>query len=318
MRAAVLALCALFTVEAAAQAYPAKPIRVIVPVAAGGNQEITIRAVAEEMAKRLGQPLVVEARPSSSALVGTQFVARSAPDGYTLLSVSTTFARAATLVAAAGYDPVRDFVAVSLVSRIPQMLLVHPSVPAHSVPELIALAKARPGQLSYATSGIGSTGHIAMELFSRQAGIRMLHVPYKGNAQSLADLLGGQVQVMFDQMSTSLAHVNAGRLRALGVTSRTRSPLLPNVPTIAEQGLAGFEDVTWNALMAPAGTPRDIVERLRAEAAAAVAVPELRKRFLERAIELQASSSIDEAAAFVKREVESFARLAREANLKAE
>jgi len=318
MRAAVLALCALFTVEAAAQAYPAKPIRVIVPVAAGGNQEITIRAVAEEMAKRLGQPLVVEARPSSSALVGTQFVARSAPDGYTLLSVSTTFARAATLVAAAGYDPVRDFVAVSLVSRIPQMLLVHPSVPAHSVPELIALAKARPGQLSYATSGIGSTGHIATELFSRQAGIRMLHVPYKGNAQSLADLLGGQVQVMFDQMSTSLAHVNAGRLRALGVTSRTRSPLLPELPTIEEQGLAGFEDVTWNALMAPAGTPRDIVERLRAEAAAAVAVPELRKRFLERAIELQASSSIDEAAAFVKREVESFARLAREANLKAE
>ena len=318
MRAAVLALCALFTVEAAAQAYPAKPIRVIVPVAAGGNQEITIRAVAEEMAKRLGQPLVVEARPSSSALLGTQFVARSAPDGYTLLSVSTTFARAATLVAAAGYDPVRDFVAVSLVSRIPQMLLVHPSVPAHSVPELIALAKARPGQLSYATSGIGSTGHIATELFSRQAGIRMLHVPYKGNAQSLADLLGGQVQVMFDQMSTSLAHVNAGRLRALGVTSRTRSPLLPELPTIEEQGLAGFEDVTWNALMAPAGTPRDIVERLRAETAAAVAVPELRKRFLERAIELQASSSIDEAAAFVKREVESFARLAREANLKAE
>ena len=303
---------------AAAQAYPAKPIRVIVPVAAGGNQEITIRAVAEEMAKRLGQPLVVEARPSSSALVGTQFVARSAPDGYTLLSVSTTFARAATLVASAGYDPVRDFVPVSLVSRIPQMLLVHPSVPAQSVSELVALAKARPGQLSYATSGIGSTGHIAAELFSRQAGIRMLHVPYKGNAQSLADVLGGQVQVMFDQMSTSLAHVNAGKLRALGVTSRTRSPLLPELPTIDEQGMTGFEDVTWNALMAPAGTPRDIVERLRAEVAAAVTVPELRKRFLERAIELQASASIAEAAAFVKREVESFARLAREANLKAE
>jgi tripartite-type tricarboxylate transporter receptor subunit TctC len=318
MRVVLFIVGVVLAAAAAAQAYPAKPIRVIVPVAAGGNQEITIRAVAEEMAKRLGQPLVVEARPSSSALVGTQFVARSAPDGYTLLSVSTTFARAATLVAAAGYDPVRDFAPVSLVSRIPQMLLVHPSVPAQSVSELVALAKARPGQLSYATSGIGSTGHIAAELFSRQAGIRMLHVPYKGNAQSLADVLGGQVQVMFDQMSTSLAHVNAGRLRALGVTSRTRSPLLPELPTIEEQGLAGFEDVTWNALMAPAGTPRDIVERLRAEVAAAVAVPELRKRFLERAIELQASASIAEAAAFVKREVESFARLAREANLKAE
>src|SRR5438105_15288383 len=161
MRAALFILCAMLSTAAAAQAYPAKPIRVIVPVAAGGNQEITIRAVAEEMAKRLGQPLIVEARPSSSALVGTQFVARSAPDGYTLLSVSTTFARAATLVAAAGYDPVRDFVAVSLVSRIPQMLLVHPSVPAQSVAELVALAKARPGQLSYATSGTGSPGHIA-------------------------------------------------------------------------------------------------------------------------------------------------------------
>ena len=318
MRAVLFILCVVVPVAAVAQAYPAKPIRVIVPVAAGGNQEITIRAVAEEMAKRLGQPLLVEARPSASALVGTQFVARAAPDGYTLLSVSTTFARAATLVAAAGYDPVRDFVPVSLVSRIPQMLLVHPSVPAQSVPELIALAKARPGELSYATSGLGSTGHIAMELFSRQAGIRMLHVPYKGNAQSLADLLGGQVQVMFDQMSTSLAHVNAGKLRALGVTSRTRSPLLPELPTIDEQGMTGFEDVTWNALLAPAGTPRGIVERLRAEVAAAVAVPELRKRFLERAIELQASASIDEAAAFMKHEVAAFAQLAREANLKAE
>jgi tripartite-type tricarboxylate transporter receptor subunit TctC len=318
MRAVLFILCLVVPVAAVAQAYPAKPIRVIVPVAAGGNQEITIRAVAEEMARRLGQPLLVEARPSASALVGTQFVARSAPDGYTLLSVSTTFARAATLVAAAGYDPVRDFVPVSLVSRIPQMLLVHPAVPAQSVPELIALAKARPGELSYATSGLGSTGHIAMELFSRQAGIRMLHVPYKGNAQSLADLLGGQVQVMFDQMSTSLAHVNAGKLRALGVTSRTRSPLLPELPTIDEQGMTGFEDVTWNALMAPAGTPRDIVARLRAEVAAAVAVPELRKRFLERAIELQASASIEEAAAFMKHEVAAFAQLAREANLKAE
>src|SRR6059058_2536814 len=157
MRAAVLALCALFTVEAAAQAYPAKPIRVIVPVAAGGNQEITIRAVAEEMAKRLGQPLIVEARPSSSAIVGTQFVARSAADGYTLLSVSTTFARAATLVAAAGYDPVRDFAGVGLVSRIPQVLVVNPGVPAKNVAELIALAKREPGRLSYASSGLGST-----------------------------------------------------------------------------------------------------------------------------------------------------------------
>lgn len=308
----------LATGIAHAQTYPAKPVRIIVPVAAGGNQEITIRAVADEMSKSLGQPLVIEAKPSASALVGTQLVARSAPDGYTLLSVSTTFSRAATLVAAAGYDPVKDFVGVSLVSRIPQVLEVNPSVPAHSVAELIALAKGKPGQLSYATSGIGSTGHIAAELFMQRAGIRMLHVPYKGNAQSLTDVLGGQVNLMFDQMSTSLAHIHAGKLRALGVTSRERSSLLPDVPTIAEQGLPGFEDVTWTALMAPTGTPAEILERLRAAAATAVAQPELRKRFLDRAIELQASASSQEFTAYVKSEVEAFARLAREANIKSE
>ena len=310
IRALLLALvCGLVH----AQSFPVKPIRVIVPVAAGGNQEITIRAVAEELAKSLGQPLLIEARPSASALVGTQFVARSAPDGYTLLSVSTTFARAATLVASAGYDPVRDFVAVSLVSRIPQVLVLNPGVPASTVAELIALAKSK--ELAYASSGLGSTGHIAAELFSRQAGIRMLHIPYKGNAQSIADVLGGQVPLMFDQMSTSLPQIKAGKLRPLGVTSRARSPLLPDVPTIAEQGLAGYEDVTWNGLMAPAGTPRDVLERLRAAVATAVSAPELRQRFLERAIELEASRSLAEFAAFVREEVAAFARLAREANL---
>jgi tripartite-type tricarboxylate transporter receptor subunit TctC len=316
MRALLLAfLCACGFAHAQ---YPAKPIRIIVPVAAGGNQEITIRAVAEEMAKSLGQPLLIEAKPSASALVGTQYVARSAPDGYTLLSVSTTFSRAATLLHEAGYDPVRGFAAVSLVSRIPQVLVVNPALPVYNVAELIALAKAKPAQLSYASSGIGSTGHIAAELFSREAGVRMLHVPYKGNAQSLADLLGGQVQLMFDQMSTSLAHIKAGRLRPLGVTSRMRSPLLAEVPTIAEQGLPDFEDVTWTALMAPAGTPREIRERLRAAVATAVATPELRSRFLERAIELQASPSLEEFGAFVRDEITAFARLSREANLKAE
>ncbi len=298
--------------------YPSKPIRLIVPVAAGGNQEITARAIAEEVSRNLGQQIVVEARPSSSALVGTQFVARSAPDGYTLLSVSTTFARAATLVASAGYDPVRDFAAVSLVSRIPQVLVVNPASPATSVAELIALARAKPGEIAYATSGIGSTGHIAAELFMRMAGVKMLPVPYKGNAQALVDVLGGQVPVMFDQMSPSLAHIRAGKLRVLGVTSRARSPLLPEVPTVEEQGLAGFEDVTWNGVMAPAGTPREIVERLRAEIAKAVAVPELRKRYLERGIELSSSVSAEEFSGFVKAEVASFARLAKDAGLKAD
>jgi tripartite-type tricarboxylate transporter receptor subunit TctC len=312
-------LSSLLPFKAEAQTdYPSKPIRLVVPVAAGGNQEITARAIAEEMSRSLGQQIVVEARPSSSALVGTQFVARSAPDGYTLLSVSTTFVRAAALVASAGYDPVRDFSPVSLVSRIPQVLVVNPASPAHSVAELIALAKAKPGEIAYATSGIGSTGHIAAELFMRMAGVKMLHVPYKGNAQALVDVLGGQVPVMFDQVSTSLSHIRAGKLRVLGVTSRTRSPLLPAVPTVDEQGLAGFEDVTWNGILAPVATPREIVERLRAEIAKAVAVPELRKRYLERGIELTGSASAEEFSAFVKAEVASFARLAKDAGLKAE
>jgi tripartite-type tricarboxylate transporter receptor subunit TctC len=301
-----------------AQDYPSKPIRLIVPVAAGGNQEITARAVAEEMSKGLGQQIIDESRPSSSALIGTQLVAHAAPDGYTLLSVSTTFARAPVLVASAGYDPVKDFAGVSLISRIPLVLVVNPTILASSVAELIALAKAKPGELSYATSGIGSTGHVAQEVFNRMAGISMLHVPYKGNAQALVDLLGGQVGVMFDQLSTSLPHVRSGKLRALGVSSRTRSPLLPEVPTIDESGLKGFEDVTWNAILAPAATPRPIIERLHREIVRAVAVPQLRARFLDRAIELAASSSPEEATAYVKSEVAAFAKLAKETGLKAE
>ena len=296
--------------------YPSKPIRLIVPVAAGGNQEITARAVTEEMARGLGQQILVEARPSSSALIGTQFVARAAADGYTLLSVAVTFARVPAVVASAGYDPVRDFSAVSLIARIPQVLVVHPALPARDIAELIALAKSKPGQLSYASAGVGGTGHVAAELFSRMAGVKMLHVPYKGNAQALVDILGGQVNLMFDQVSTSGAHVRSGKLRALGVTSKTRSPLFPDVPTIDESGLSGYEDVTWNGIMAPAGTPAAVVQRLHAEIAKAVAAPDLRKRFVERGIELGASASAEEFGSYVRSEVAAFARLAREANLK--
>jgi tripartite-type tricarboxylate transporter receptor subunit TctC len=315
MRGAFLVIGMLVGSAAAAEPYPTKPIRVIVPVAAGGNQEITIRAVADEVSKSLGQPLLIEARPSASALLGTQFVARSAPDGYTLLSVSTTFSRAATLVASAGYDPVKDFVAVSLVSRIPQVLEVNPSVPAHSVAELIALAKSKPGQLSYATSGIGSTGHVAAELFMRQAAIRMLHVPYKGNAQSLADVLGGQVSLMFDQMSTSLAHIHAGKLRALGVTSRERSPLLPDVPTIAEQGLPGFEDVTWTALMAPAGTPPEIIGKVHRETVKILAMPDVRKKLEELGLDVIGNTP-KEFAELIKTEIPQWGAMIKAAGIK--
>jgi tripartite-type tricarboxylate transporter receptor subunit TctC len=187
-----------------------------------------------------------------------------------------------------------------------------------SVRELIAAAKSKPGEISYASSGVGSTGHVAAEIFSSMAGVRMLHVPYKGNSQSLIDVLGGQVPVMFDQVSTSVAHVRAGKLRALGVTTKARSPLFPDVPTIDEAGLPGFEDYTLTGLLAPAGTPRAIVERLRAEAARAIAQPELRAKFLERGIELAASTSPEEFASQLQSELTGFTKLARDAKLKAE
>jgi tripartite-type tricarboxylate transporter receptor subunit TctC len=303
---------------AAAQGgYPTKPVRFINPVAAGGNQDIVARAVAEQMSRGFGQQILVESRPGASAIVGTRFVKSAAPDGYTLLTISNTFARVPAIVAAAGYDPIKDFVAVSMTADIPMVLSVNPALPVKTVKELIALARQRPGELLYASSGSGSTGHVAAEMFSRQAGIKLLHVPYKGNAPAVVDLMGGQVMVMFDQVSTSFQHIRSGKLRGVAVTTRNRSPLLPDLPTVQEGGLKGFEDSTFNGLMAPAGTPRDVVERIRQEVARAVAVPEARNRFLEFGIELKASASADEFAAYVRKQVTDFAKLAKEAGIQA-
>jgi len=309
---------ALFSAGAAGQGYPARLIRLIVPLVPAGNQDIIARAVADEVAKGLGQQIVVENRPGQSAILGTQVVKAAAPDGYTLLSVSTTFARVPAIVKSAGYDAVADFAGVSLICRIPMVLVVNPGVPARSVQELIALAKAKPGELTYGTSGSGSTGHVAAELLMRQAGVRMLHIPYKGNAQSMVDVLGGQITMMFDQVSTAAPQIRAGKVRVLGVTTKTRSPLFPEVPTLDESGLPGFDDVTWNGYVAPAGTPRDVLARLHAEIARAVGNPEFRRRWLERGIETGASASPEEFSAYIKSEAESFVKLAREAGIKAE
>ncbi|HKC43105.1 MAG TPA: tripartite tricarboxylate transporter substrate binding protein, partial [Burkholderiales bacterium] len=258
-------------------------------------------------------------RPGASSLVGTQYVAKSAPDGYTLLAIANTFASVPSVVANPGYDPLRDFVGVSLTCRIPQVLSVNPAVPVHSVKELIELARAKPGTVSYGTSGNGSTAHIAAELFSRQAGgIKLLHVPYKGNSQAMTDLLAGQVMMMFDQVSTSAPHIRSGKIRPLGVTTLTRSAVLPDVPTISESGLPGFEDVTFNGIVAPAGTPREAIDRLQAEIATVLGSPELRQRFLERGIELQPSRSAEEFSAYLRSEVEKYAKLVREAGIKGE
>ena len=319
-RAAVRMIGAVVTVAAAGGAhaqgaYPVKPVRFINPVAAGGNQDIVARAVAEQVSKHIGQQIIVESRPGASAIVGTRYVKTAAPDGYTILTISNTFARVPALVAAAGYDPLKDFAPISMTADIPMVLSVNPALPVKSVKELIALAKQRPGELLYASSGSGSTGHVAAEMFSRQAGIKMLHVPYKGNAPALIDLVGGQVMIMFDQISTSFQYIRAGKIRGMGVASKTRSPLLPNLPTIEEGGLKGFEDSTFNGIVAPAGTSRDVLERLRQEVVKAVAAAEVRNRFLEFGIELKGSSSLDEFGAFLRKQVTEFAKLAKDAGI---
>jgi tripartite-type tricarboxylate transporter receptor subunit TctC len=307
-----------FACAAIAQPYPSKPIRIIVPLAPGGNVDIVARTIAQQLTESLGQQVIVENRPGASSLVGTQVVAKAAPDGYTLLAVANTFAMVPSIVANPGYDPLKDFAGVTLTCLVPQVLVVNPALPVRSVKQLIALATARPGEISYATSGPGGTGHMATELFSRQVGVKMLHVPYKGNSQAIIDVIGGQVMLMFDQVSTSEPYIKAGKLRGLAVTSRTRSPLFPDLPTIDESGAPGFEDITFNGLVAPAGTPREIRVRLNEEVAKVVRAPNLRKRFLERGVELKASASPEEFTAVVKAEFEKKGKLAREAGIKLE
>lgn len=301
---------------ARAQSYPSKPIRIVVPVVPGGNLDIVARALAVPMSETFGQQVIVENRPGASSLVGTQFVAKSPADGYTLLKIANTFATVPSLIKNPGYDALKDFTGVTLTCVVPMALVVTPTLPVRNTKELIALAKARPGQLAYASAGTGSTGHIAAELISVQAGIKLLNVPYKGNAAAVIDVIAGNVQIMFDQVSSAKPFIETGRVRAIGVTSLTRSPLFPNVPTIDESGLKGYEEITFNGLMAPAGTPREVLTRVQSEVARIVRLPELRKRYLERGIELGASHSPDEFTAYVKTEFDKKAKLAREAGIR--
>lgn len=315
---AIAALAVIGTGVAYGQAssYPTRPVRIIVPFAPGGNVDLVARAIAPQLGKGLGQQIIVENRPGASGLPGAQLVKRARPDGYTILAMSNTFSVAPSIVRNAGYDPIRDFSGISLTCLVPQVLVVNPSLPVRSVKDLVALAKARPGEMSYASSGVGATGHMAAELFNSHAGVRMLHVPYKGNAQAIVDVMSGQVTMMFDQVSTSLGHIQGGKLRALAVTSRKRSPLFPQLPTIDESGVPGYEDITFNGLVAPAGTPTAILAQLNAEVAKAVQDKVLHDRFLERGVELTSSPSPASFTAYVEAEFHKKAKLARQAGIK--
>jgi tripartite-type tricarboxylate transporter receptor subunit TctC len=259
-----------------AQDYPAKPVKIIVPFAAGGPADVYARVLGQRLSEALGQPFVVEDRPGAGSVIGTDAVAKSAPDGYTLLMMSNAQTVNESLIPNKPYALLRDFAPVAPVNYSDLVLVVHPSVQANSLADLIKLAKASPGKLNYASSGPGTPYHMAGELFKAMAGVDVVHIPYKGSSGARTDVLGGQVQMMFDAVTTMSEHAKAGQVRALATTGKTRSAVLPNVPTMSEAGVPGYEAVIWLGIMAPKGTPRAIVAKLNAEITKIVSRPEVR------------------------------------------
>lgn len=305
--------CAWTTGAAVAQPYPAKPLRLIVAVQPGGNLDLMGRATAQRIGEGLGRPMIVENRPGANTVIGVDHVAKSAPDGYTFLMASPSLLVTPIMMKNPPFDPVRDFVGVSLIATLPQMLVVHPSVPVKSVRELIALAKSQRDDLICVTSGNGSGSHLAMERFKRMAGVRLMRISYNGDAQANIQLLGGQVPMKFDNLSTSLPHVNAGRLRALGITTPKRSDLLPDLPAISET-LPGFEASIFNGMVAPAGTPRELLLRVQGEIRKFAQSPESRARFAQQGVELQ-DSTPEEFTAFIKAEYARMVTLIKESGI---
>jgi len=277
--ALLAAACTTFAAPAAlAQKFPDKPIRFIVPFPPGGGNDILARAIAPKMGEFLGQPVVIDNRAGAGGNIGTDLAAKSAPDGYTIVIASNQVTINPWLYAKLPFDIEKDFAAVAQAASVPMVLAVHPSVPANTLKEFIALAKASPGKFNHGTPGNGTPQHIAFEVFNHAAGVQVTHIAYKGTGPAIADLIGGQVQSAIGTMASLEQHVKAGKLRALGVTTPKRSPAMPNVPTIAEAGLPGFEVPLWYSILAPAGTPKEIVARLSSEVARALAVPETRER----------------------------------------
>jgi tripartite-type tricarboxylate transporter receptor subunit TctC len=300
---------------AAAHGFPSRPVRIIVPSAPGGTLDVMTRAMTQQLGAGLGQPAIVENRAGSATTVAEEYVARSAPDGYTLLMSGTSRATNAHLYAKLPYDPLRDLTGISLVATSGNVLIVNPSLPAKTVSELIELARSSPTPLFYGTAAYGSSSHLAAELFRQLAGVNLVQVPYKGAAPAIADLLGGQIHMTFDNIPVALPHIRSGRLRALGVTSARRSPLLPDVPTIAEAGLPDYEMTAMFGLAAPARTPAEVVARLGAEAMRALQTPQLKERFISLGFD-PVGSSPEEYNRVVAAEYQRLGKLIRDAGLK--
>jgi tripartite-type tricarboxylate transporter receptor subunit TctC len=316
--ASLAAFAASVAAAAALAQYPAKPIRLIVPFAAGGGNDNVARLVGKRLSDSLGQQLVIDNRPGAGGVLGAELAAKAAPDGYTLfLGGVASHAINPNLNDSLPYDPIRDFAPVALLASAPLVLVVHPSVPADSFKAFVALARARPGQLNYASNGNGSSSHLAAVMFDSMAGVDMVHVPYKGLLPALTDLLSGRVQLMFSSVVAILPHIKAERLRGLAVTGARRLPSMPNLPTIAESGLPGYEASSWYGVLAPAGTPREIVARLNAELVKALEQSEVRNSLLAEGAE-PIGGTPEQFAAHISSEKERLGKLIREAKIRLE
>ncbi len=319
-RSAFGALTAFFvaaSIAAHAQGYPTRPVRIIAPSAAGGAADTVARVVAPLLAERIGQPVVVDTRPGAGTIVGTEAAAKAAPDGHTLLIGLPALAINPSIYKTMPYDGLRDFAAITQAVSQPNLFVVHPSLPAKSVKELIALARARPGELVYASSGVGASSHLTIELFLLMTRTRMLHVPYKGPAPGVIDLIAGRVTLAAPSTIATLPHVRSGRLRALAVTTARRVAGLPDIPTVAEAGVPGYESVSWFGFAAPAGTPKDVIERLNKEIVAILRTPEVTERFAREGTEVVANSP-EEFERYIAAEAVKWAKVVKNAGIKPE
>ena len=311
---ALVAALALFVGHArgADTGYPNKPVRLVVPFPPGGTTDVMGRLIGQQLSARLGHQFVIDNRPGAGGGIGADIVAKAPADGYTLLlGAVATHSINPSLYAKLPYDAVKDFAPISLLATLQNVLVVNPSLPVRSVQELVALAKAKPGTLTFASGGNGTTHHLAGELFKRMAGVDMTHVPYKGNAPAIADVLGGQVSMMFDNINNSLPHIKAGKLRALAVTGTARAPVLPSLPTLAELGFTGFNITSWFALFAPAGTPQPILQRLNTEVNRVLHEKQVRELLAAESIEAQGNTP-EQFRAFLQAEAVRWAKLVKE------
>jgi tripartite-type tricarboxylate transporter receptor subunit TctC len=313
---ALLAIPCVLLGAPAHAAYPERPIRLIVSYPPGGGTDVTARQITPSLSERLGKQIVIDNRSGAGSTLGTNIVAKAAPDGYTLLMADTTFGIVPGLYQKVPYDSLRDFAPVTQITSVPGALVVHPSLPANSVKELVTLAKSKPGGLNFGSGGVGTPVHMAAELLQLQAKIKMVHIPYKGAGPAFADLLGGQFHIMFPTMQSAVPHIKSGRLRLLAVTTEKRPPAYPETPTMEEAGVPGVVSVAWFGIMAPAGTPRAIIDRLHAEAVKVVQEPTIRDRFIAETAE-PVGSTPAQFGKFISNEISKWTRVVKAAGIKA-